>query len=60
MDSEGLGVRVMCFHFQNGLTLALVINSDGAERMKIQFRALPNTAASPAHDDYPDAPTTNN
>lgn len=57
MDPEGLGVRVMCFHFQKGLTLALVINSDGAERMKIQFRDLPNTGASPAHDD---APTTNN
>ena len=47
----------MCFHFQKGLTLALVISSDGAEQMKIQFRDLPNTGASPAHDD---APTTNN
>lgn len=33
------------------LTLALlVINSDGAEWMEIQFRDLPNTGASPAHE----------
>lgn len=60
MGPEGLGVRVMHFHFQNGLTLALVINSDGAEWMETQFRDLPNTGASPSHENYTDAPTTNN
>lgn len=60
MDPARLEVRVMCFHFQNGLTPALVINSDGAERMKIQFRDLLNTGASRAHEEETDAPRTNN
>lgn len=54
-----LAVGVICFHFKNGLALALRLNSDSAEQMKIHSEAFP--ALEPqAHEDQTDATRTNN